>query len=269
MNRRFGTLCVSALLVMGLAGCEKFQARTYFKQGNAFYLNENYRAAIQEYQTGLALDPSAKMVWRSVGLAAMAVYRPGDPATDNLQFARTAVDAFHKYLEAFPNDEKVKDYLLNILMNAGMYDEALTGLKNQLAANPSDRTPVKGIVAILIKAKRLDDALDFVEQLGPKADSASLYTVGVACWDKSYHDPMIDHDTRARIVDRGMSALDKALSLDSNSFETMVYINLLFREKAKLELDPEKAQEWYAKATEWQDKAKKLRDEMLKKPKTS
>ena len=45
-------------------------------------------------------------------------------------------------------------------------------------------------------------------------------------------------------------------------FEAMVYYNLLYREKAKLQTDEAKKAEYTAKANEWVDKAKALRKKM-------
>ncbi len=42
----------------------------------------------------------------------------------------------------------------------------------------------------------------------------------------------------------------------------MVYYNLLFREKAKLQTDEPRWQEYIAKADQWQAKAKELRKKM-------
>ncbi len=56
---------------------------------------------------------------------------------------------------------------------------------------------------------------------------------------------------RGKVVDTGLQAAQKAVTLKPDYFEAMAYYNLLFREKAKLELDPVKAQEWIAKAEEW------------------
>ena len=50
------------------------------------------------------------------------------------------------------------------------------------------------------------------------------------------------------------------MTLKPDYFEAMAYYNLLYREKAKLEIDPVKAQEWIAKAEEWTKKAIAVRD---------
>ncbi len=261
MRRIPATLLIAALAAVPvLTGCQRIEARQALKSGNSFYLDERYREAIVEYQRGLQLDPSATFAWRSVGLAAMALYRPGLDTPENKKFGSTAIDAFQKFLAAYPDDQKVTEYLITTLISMERYDEALTRLKAELAKHP-ERVELQGmIVTTTIKAGRLDEAYNYAKGLGSRADASAFYSVGVACWDKSYHDPMLDSVARGKVVDTGLEAVKKAIDMRPDYFEAMAYYNLLFREKAKLETDPAKAQEWYAKAEEWTKKAIAVRD---------
>ncbi len=62
-----------------------------------------------------------------------------------------------------------------------------------------------------------------------------------------------------------MVALEKANAQREDYFEAMLYVNLLYREYAKLENDPIKKEELLAKATEWQKKALAARDRVKQK----
>jgi tetratricopeptide (TPR) repeat protein len=267
MRRKRPRVAVVAVLILaplalGLTGCQKFQARMELKRGNDLYADEVYKEAIAQFQKGLALDPSATFAWRSVGLAAMALYRPGVETPENRQYAETAVDAFKKYLAAFPKDEKVEEYLITTLINAKKYDEALSRLKTQGQKDPTKAGVDGVIVATLTKAGRLEEAYTWAKR---RPDPTILYGISVAAWDKAYNDPMLDKASRGKFVDLGLEAAAHSLRLKSDYYEAMTYYNLLFREKAKLEDDPLKAQEWYAKATEWRDKAIAARDAQAKK----
>ena len=188
----------------------------------------------------------------------MAVYRPGDKAADNLRFAQVAIDAFGKYLAAFPDDDQVREYLLTTLLNAERYDEALKALESEAAIHPSDAKLEDAIVTVLVKAKRLDAAAARLDRLAGRASFQSLYAVGVACWDKAYRDPMLDPVARGAVVERGIAVLRRAVAQQPDSFDGNVYLNLILREKAKLEPDPVKQQQIIAEAVTFQEKAKAL-----------
>lgn len=255
-KRSFGVACALAALAVG--GCDRFAARVEFKQGNADYKNESYRTAIENYRKGLELDPSAKQVWRSVGLAAMALYRPGDPGEENVGYAKQAVEAFQSYLAAFPKDEKVREYLLTLLLNSEQFDVALAELEKAARENPSDARLEEGIISVMLKAKRLDDATARLARKGASATYAMNYSVGVFCWDRAYRDPLLDPEARGKVVDTGVAALKRAVEQEPNLFESNVYYNLILREKAKLEPDPEKQQAIIAEAMVYQEKAKAI-----------
>lgn len=266
MRRMRRCVAVAAVLVVApvLGGCQKFQARVELKRGNVLYKSETYKGALEQFQKGLALDPGATFAWRSVGLSAMAMYRPGVDTPENREYATVAVEAFKKYLASFPDDEKVGEYLITTLISDKQYDEALTRLRLEADAHP-DKAAINGvIVATLTKAGRLEEAYNWAKK---RPDPQVLYSVAVASWDKSYNDAMIDQTTRAKFVEFGLDASDHALRLKPDYYEAMTYYNLLFREKAKLvqEVDPLEAQKWYAEAEKWRDKAIATRDAQAKK----
>ena len=66
-NRRLRALAFALVVPLAFAGCDKFEARTAFKQANVSYKNENYREAIAGYERGLRS--------RSVGHEGLALPR--------------------------------------------------------------------------------------------------------------------------------------------------------------------------------------------------
>jgi tetratricopeptide (TPR) repeat protein len=249
-----------------LTGCYKVQARAELKKGNALYANEEYREALQEFQKGLEIDPSVTFAWRSVGLTALALFKPGDESPENKQYADTAIDAFQKYLNDYPDDDKVRDYLLSTYVNTKRYDDALTAIDKMAAQakTPEAKTKLEGSkVSLLVQADRLDDAWKVAQSYNGPDKPELLYTVGQAYWNKSFHSaPEDDQTVRAQWVDTGMTALTQALQLRPKYFEAMVYTNLMYREKAKMETDANKRAEDIALAEEWTKKAVELRKQM-------
>lgn len=257
MRRTKVVFAVALLAAPLLAGCNKVQARVELKQGNTFYQQEEYRQALAKFQRGLELDPSATFAWRSAGLTALALFRPGDTSPQNMQYAETAIDAFKKYLEDYPDNEKVREYLLTTLVQTKRFDEALAYLREQ--GDPNDPDVVRAQVNILIQAGRYDEAWQLAQQMTGPNQAEVLYSVGVSAWDQAYRNPALNYEQRSKMVDTGLEALKRALEVKPDYFEAMAYYNLMFREKAKLELDGTKRLEYVALADEWMKKALDLR----------
>jgi tetratricopeptide (TPR) repeat protein len=242
-------------------GCGKVKARADLKKGNSYYTQEQYSKALDAYQKGLEADPDATFAWRSAGLSALALYRPGDESPKNVAYANTAIDAFEKYLADYPDDEKVTEYLMSTYVNAKKFDEALAFIDRRIQEKPEEAPKLqRAKINILTQAGRLDQAFQLVNQLQGQEKAQALYSIGVSAWDKVFHDPgTLDYESRTRLVDMGLDAIKKALDIKPDYFEAMVYYGLLYRQKAALETDPAKRLEDEQIAGEWQQKAIELR----------
>jgi tetratricopeptide (TPR) repeat protein len=256
-------LMVAAVL---LSGCDTLSARMELNKANGYYKDEKYKDALYHFQNGLKMDPGLKFAWRSVALTAMTLYRPGVDTPENNQFANVTIDAFKKYIEAFPQDQKAKDFLLGFYEKANRTDEVLKYLLSEIKQNPSDYKSHKAIVSLYLRTQRIKEANDWVLKNIPKVDAEPHYLVAVYCWDKAYRDATLSPDQRNEYVELGLSAIDRAVKLQPEYFEAMVYYNLLYREKAKLQKDDKAKQEYFDKAEEWRTKAMALREKLKKQP---
>jgi tetratricopeptide (TPR) repeat protein len=239
-----------------LVGCNKLRGRQYFHAGNTYYEDEQYRKALDEYERGLELDPDATMVWRSVGLAALALYRPGEEGAENKALGDKAIHAFEQYSEAYPEDQKAREYLVTTLMNAKRHDEAIRVLEEEAARHPNDRQYPMAVVRALTDAGKLQEAAARAQRL---KDPDVFYTIGVAAWAKSYYTPPPSVDEHRAIIELGLSSLEQANTIRANHFDTLSYLNLLWREKVKVEIDPFKQQEYIANAQQYFDRAMEIR----------
>ena len=264
--RRSLVLAALTLLALPLAaGCRRMEARIELKKGNSLYQQEQYSAALVAFQKGLQLDPADTFAWRSVGLTALALYRPGDDTPKNLEYARIASDAFENYLKDNPEDAKVADYLMSILVNSKQYEKALAfvdKLQQQHPAEANDPKWNKYRVNVLIQAGRLEDGEKLALQTSGPDQAVSLYSIGVAAWNKVYNNNTIDFATRQQKVELGLRALRKAVEIKPDYFDAMFYLGLMLREKAKLDTDAnartadvDEAEVWLKKGLELRKKA--------------
>ena len=257
------TTYLLALLLLAapvLSGCNKVRARVELKKGNAFYNQESYAKALPQFQKGLELDPAATFAWRSVGLSALALYRPGDSRSENKEYERVAIEAFENYLKDYPKDAKVREYLLGMYVNSKQYDKAMADIDQQIQQHPEKKGELEGMkVNIYIQSGQLEQAAQLAQQVSPEKRSEMLYSVGVSAWDKVRNDTSLDATGRERYVDLGLTSIKQALDTKADYFEAMVYYNLLYRQKADVTLDEAKKQEYLDLANQWRDKAVELR----------
>lgn len=262
--KKFLTSAALILLLIPLAGCNKIQARAKFREGNAEYRNESYVKALEKFQEGLELDPGSSQVWRSVGLAALALYKPGVETAQNKEYGEIAGTAFQNYLEDYPDDSKIREYLLTTLVNTKQYDKALAYLDQRAQEAPAEANDIRNLkISILTSAGRLEEAWQIVQQGSGPAQAESFFRVAATAWNESYNNPALDSVTRAKYVDLGLDAVDRAVKAKKDYFEAMVYYNLLYREKAKLQTDANLRAEYTAKADEWRGRAQALNQKRL------
>jgi tetratricopeptide (TPR) repeat protein len=257
------TLLLSAALVPAallLGGCDKLKAREHCHRANNYYKDESFEAALHDFQLCVEKDPTATLVWRSVGFSALALYRPGDESAENKGYGETAVEAFRKYLSAYPADQKVREYLTSILMGSGRQEEAIQLLEEDADKHPGDMNYQNSLIAAMAEAGLLERAMEKADA-AHTTDPQIYHAIGVTAWSKSYRSPPADVEKHRQIIEMGIRALEKALQLQGNkpSMETLSYINLLWREKVKVEIDPFKQQEYIKTADGYRNRAIELR----------
>jgi tetratricopeptide (TPR) repeat protein len=280
MTPRSLVLPALAVLLLPALGCNKVRARVELKEGNNLYQGEQYKPALDKFQKGLALDPSATFAWRSVGLTALALYRPGDENPKNKEYGTTAISAFEKYLADFPDDEKVKDYLLTSYVNEKQYDRALQFVDQLGQKDPADPKINNYKITILMQAGRLAEAFEVAKKVQGDNRLEVLANLGQSAWSASYRDTKYSLQAladatpenrdrllaeKAKLVDMGLEAEKIVMDTkpEPDNADAVVFYNLLLREKAKLELDGDKklalladADKYLAKATELKKQAK-------------
>ena len=238
--RRAGILALGVLLLSGI-GCNQLKARTRIRDAASAYQREDYPKACPLYEQALKLMPGDLELKRTLAFCYMAWYKPLDESADNKALIDKGAKLFREILSATPNDEKVREALLSLYLNANRYVDAISVLKNQLQKNPRDEELIKQIASLYLRAGELETAFSWYEKWSQAAPSnpEPWYTIGSLCWSKTYceanrcEDPNLSLEKRQVLIKRGLDALQNALKVRSNHCETLAYMNLLYREKSK------------------------------------
>lgn len=260
----------AALLVFaGLAGgCNKIKARQEIKKGNEFFKAGQYQTALAAYQEALRLDPNENKLHKNIGLAYMGMYQPGSKHAKDLEFAQKAIEHLKIYTEAAPEDRKAREFLVSMYLATERYDDAIGFYQQLVAENPKDVKAMQSLAQMYFKKGDVENALQWLRkrldaETSPEAKAEVYYFIGVQAWDRSYNFPDIDPVERNRIVDEGIDAINKALQIRPDYFEALSYLNLLYREKAKIDPDPAKKQEYTDTANRYLQQALELRKKAL------
>lgn len=264
-----------AALVIGVAltasGCNMISNRMTMNEANEQYTAQNYEKAIQLYAKVLANSPDDWQANYLTAVSYLALYKPGSQHPKDKEYADKGIAKFEELMKLnAPSPElaeKVKNYYLTFLDSAGRQDQAIEFLEAELAKKPDDVNLIGRIANMYQKKGDFESWLKYLErrtELEPNNKEA-WYSVGVACWNRSYHGGvLISQEEREQIVEKGIAALDKALAIDPKYFDALSYINLMYREKMKVLTafgKNQEAGEAYMKAEEYKEKAIKVRDE--------
>jgi len=255
-----------------LPGCNKIKSKQETKRGNEFLKAAQYQSALAAYQEALRLDPTETKLNKHIGIAYMGLYQPGSKHPKDLEFAQKAIDHLKTYVEAYPDDKKALEYLVSMYLNTERFDDAINFYQNELLKrDPKDSKAMQSVAMLYFKKGDFDNGVLWlkkrleIEGTNPEV----YYLIGVQAWDRSYNFPDLDPALRAKIVDEGLQALNKAVELKPDYFEAVSYINLLYREKAKMEQDPAKKQEYIDTANKYLQQALEMRKAAQEKAKAA
>src|ERR1051326_1803868 len=261
IGRKNGTVCGLVILLSATA-CDKFQSRSEIRAGNESFRVGKYDTALARYDRALQLDPHEKKIYKNIGLACMGMYQPGSKHPKDLEYAQKAIDYLKRYIEAFPEDKKAPEYLVTMYLNSGRIDDALSFFQEYSQKHPNDAKAKETMANLYFQKADFPKGVQMMEEsmriTGPKKETHE--TIGAQAWDKAHNYPDLTDEQRQQVITQGIDAENKALAIDPNYAEALAFINLLYREQARIDqrTDPQKAAADLAKADEYRNKAIEL-----------
>jgi tetratricopeptide (TPR) repeat protein len=262
MRKGFTTTlaCAAGLMVLFGAGCDKLKSRDHINQGIAAYKNAKYNDAVEHFKQAIALDPTNSNAQLYLATAYMVQWIPGAESPENTEFAAKAKEEFTKVLDKDPNDKVALASLASLAYNQATslppeqklakFDEAAEWNKKLIATDPQNKEAYYSLAAM--DYWRYHPALMLAEvdaHMRPE-DPGPLK-------DKKARDALMSKYSGT--IDDGLSNLNKALDIDKDYDDAMVYLNLLIREKAKLAENKDDYAKQVQIADDWLDKAMAMR----------
>jgi tetratricopeptide (TPR) repeat protein len=238
------------------------QAREELNLGVRAYKNSQYDEAIQHFQRSELLDSGLCNAKLYLATAYAQVYVPGVDSEENVAKAKKAIDQYQATLQCEPHSINSLKGIAFLDMQLKKFEDAKQ--KYREALKLGDKDP---------ELYYSTGVIDWTEAYSNSAKAKTGMDAGIAKHNKETDDDdeASDGDQASRgealsrdpgcpdllrqniaVVEDGIQMLTRAIELRQDYDDAMAYINLLYRERAKIECgnraavaaDLKKADEW-------------------------
>ena len=284
----------SLLLALAVAtcGCSELQARRHARAGNTHFQQGDFASAAREYEIADQLHPGLHVISFNHGLACRQLMIPGLKSVEQDRAVDCALAAFQRTKELRPEDPRGDQLYVQTLFDADRYDTLSAMYEEQLKKDPNDLAAINSLIAVHSRADHWAETLRWsMKRADIEAkDAEAPYTVGVMIYnrlaakggspDKSSYDPRPDPNLspkeqpvktpppftvgdiigsdRVKLADLGIEYLNRAMAIRPNYREAMVFMGLVYRQRAFAYFDKPAeweqcnkiAEEWRIKATQ-------------------
>jgi len=239
MKGRLAAAVLGLALVACGTSCNTFRTRVWMNEGNKLYKAQRYDEAVEFYKKIVAIDPDNWTANYLIAMSYIALYHPGSEHQKDIEYAESAAKGFEKLMTMqAPNkdtEEKVRNYYVALLISANKTDKVKAYYEGLLAKDPRNTTLMGQLAEIYAKGGDFDNSLKYYQKrvaIEPN-NKEYWYTIGVLCWDRVHNfRSSLSLEDNLKTIDTGVAALEKAIALDKEYFDGLVYINLIYREKA-------------------------------------
>ena len=167
-----------------------------------------------------------------------------------------------KLVELDPNDPANYQTLGKLYEDNKRLPEAEAAFKKAVEVKPSDPTVYQMLAGYYNRTAQFVKTMEaFNERAAHEPNNPDAYhTIATYYEDEVLKDRKLDHDPakRREYIDKGLEADDKALALNPNFFEAMVYKGILLIMKANTEPNAAKSAEYRKEGNEWTKRATDL-----------
>jgi tetratricopeptide (TPR) repeat protein len=227
--------------------------------------NQLLEKAIAAYKTSLERNPGTTEQQKKVKtntLGALIAIHSDEPFKN----FDTAQQYAQQLVQENPDDAKNLYALANLYEKFDQVDKAEETYKRVAELNPNDPKACGALAAFYNKPlwegrSKFDQAIEVLQRcasLDPN-DPGGYQKVASFYWDKAYRDPLITDEQKQQYAQKGMEAVDKALSLKPDYFDAVIYKGLLYRVMASVAKDARQRAQYLDQAQTLQKQGLELR----------
>lgn len=193
----------------------------------------NIQKAITNYEKAAEQDPKPDM--RKLALQYLvAAYGP-----EKLNSPEKAEPIVQKMIQIDPNEPTNYFALSKIYEDGGRYDEAEQTLLKAKEVKPNDPlvyTTISGFYNRQGDFPKTIEALEKAAELEPK-NPQGYQLLATYYWEKAYKDHRLSAPQRKEYIAKGLEATDKAIALNADYADALLYKNILLRMQGNEETD--------------------------------
>ena len=210
--------------------------------------------AIENYKKAAQQDPNPLMRQRAMEYL-VAAYGP-----DKLNNPAEQEPIVKQLIEQSPNEPTNYFALSKIYEDAGRYEEAEQALLKAKEVKPNDPVVYTTLSGFYNRQGDFEKTMDPLHQAADLTpDSPQGYHLVATYYEEKVRkDHRLPPAQAREYVQKGIDAEDKALSLNKDYIDAMVYKNILLRHMAKFETDRERQTQLLKDADDLRNKAMEL-----------
>lgn len=228
-------------------------------------------SCIQQYLAAVKRDPTTQ------DLEKIQLCQPVEFTTENAPSAPLSQpgeinQALRMYVDSHPDDLNGVSALALSEYDMKRSEAAEALLVSFVAAHRTDPEARRALVTLYSKESKDAESLSAARQaaLDFPSDTSVLRFAGVVAYEVASKKFITASDLRTTALETGESSLRQALKLEPASYESMVYLATLLREKVRTEADRHRAAALTKEADEWlaraRDEVKRRQAAAKKKP---
>jgi len=243
------------------------QTEAYFYLGNSY--DNMYRPtrrgeaandelienAVANYKKAVELEqrPELKKLALQYLANAYGVDKLNDPAQSE--------PVVQQLITMDPTDPVNYFALARIYEDSGDYERAEQTLVKAREARPTEPTVYTNLAAFYNRQGNFDGAIEALQARAEREPNnpEAFYTIATYYWEKAYRDFSLSDPEKMKHVQAGLTSIDKAISLNNQYQEALVYKNLLLRVQANLERNPARQQALLREAEQLSNRAEEIR----------
>ena len=211
--------------------------------------------AVANYKKAVELEQRPEL--RKLALQYLANAFGADKLNDPAQ----SEPVVQQLIQMEPTDPVNYFALARIYEDSGEYERAEETLVKAREARPTEPSVYTTLAAFYNRQGNFDGAIEALDARAEREPNnpEAFYTIATYYWEKAYRDFSLSDAAKLKFVQMGLTSIDKAISLNDQYMEALVYKNLLLRVQANLERNPARQQALLKEAEQLSNRAEEIR----------